>query len=247
MAICLPRRDIRSAGARRSGHVEGDPQMRQTGLKFAVVPDVPPHAESYNITQDWFSNHIPAWGSILAQVRPRRLMEIGCYEGLATTYIIENCAVFGPLQIHCIDTWTGAVDLPPELMAGVEARFDENVALAISGAAAAVSLRKIKQRSALALAGHIATGEAPFDLIYIDGSHTAADVLIDAVLAFQLLRVGGVMIFDDYLWSMEPALSVDPLNMPKPAIDAFATVFMRKVRVLPGLPNSQCYVEKIAE
>ena len=90
-------------------------------------------------------------------------------------------------------------------------------------------------------------GEAPFDLIYIDGSHTAADVLIDAVLAFQLLRVGGVMIFDDYLWSMEPALSVDPLNMPKPAIDAFAAIFLRKTRVLPGLPNAQCYVEKIAD
>ena len=44
----------------------------------------------------------------------------------------------------------------------------------------------------------------------------------------------------------KPALSVDPLNMPKPAVDAFVSTFMRKVRVLPGLPNSQCYVEKIA-
>ena len=132
-------------------------------------------------------------------------------------------------------------------MAGVEARFDENVKLAIERAAQRVSLQKIKQRSVAALAGLIATDETPFDLIYIDGSHTAADVLTDAVLAFQLLRVGGVMIFDDYLWSMEPALSVDPLNMPKPAIDAFAMIFMRKMRVLPGLPNAQCYIEKIAD
>jgi len=66
------------------------------------------------------------------------------------------------------------------------------------------------------------------------------------VLAFRLLRVGGVMVFDDYLWSMETALQADPLNMPKPAIDAFATIFMRKVRVLPDLPNAQCFVEKIA-
>ena len=29
------------------------------------------------------------------------------------------------------------------------------------------------------------------------------------------------MIFDDYLWSMEPAGKQDPLNMPKPAIDSF--------------------------
>lgn len=224
--------------------------MRNTALQaasLAAVPDMPSHAQSYNLTQDWFSNHIPAWDGILAQLSPRRVLEIGSYEGLSTTYIIERCASFGPLQIDCVDTWAGAVDLPPGAMAGVEARFDANIKLAIDRAAAPVSFRKIKKRSAPALAGLIAAGEEPFDLIYVDGSHTAADVMIDAVLAFQLLRVGGVMIFDDYLWSMEPALSVDPLNMPKPAIDAFATIFLRKIRVLPGLPNAQCYVEKIAD
>jgi predicted O-methyltransferase YrrM len=218
-----------------------------TSLALAAARKIPSHARTYTITQDWFSNHIPAWEGILARLQPRRVIEIGSYEGLSTTYIIERCAAFGPLQIHCVDTWEGAVDLPPEAMAGVEARFDRNVTLAISRAAAPVSLHKIKRRSSLALSEYTARGEPPFDLIYIDGSHTAADVLVDAVLAFQLLRVGGVMIFDDYLWSMESALSADPLNMPKPAVDAFVGTFMRKVRVLPGLPNSQCYVEKIAD
>lgn len=224
--------------------------MRETALNPdapAAERDLSSHARSYNLTQDWFSHHIPAWEKVLALVKPRRVLEIGSFEGLSTTYVIEQCTAFGPLDIHCVDTWAGAVDLPTETMAGVEARFDENVALAIGRAAAPVHLRKIKQRSAPALAGHIAAGEAPFDLIYIDGSHTAADVLTDAVLAFQLLRVGGVMVFDDYLWSMEPALYVDPLNMPKPAVDAFAAIFLRKTRVLPGLPNEQCYMEKIAE
>ena len=218
-----------------------------TSLALAAVRHIPSHARTYSITQDWFSNHIPAWESVLAQLKPRRVLEIGSYEGLSTTYVIERCSAFGPLQIHCVDTWKGAVDLSADAMDGVEARFDRNVKLAIDRAAAPVSLHKIKRRSALALSDYIARGEPQFDLIYIDGSHTAADVLVDAVLAFQLLRVGGMMIFDDYLWSMEPALSVDPLNLPKPAIDAFTATFMRKVRVLPGLPNSQCYVEKIAE
>ena len=223
------------------------PKTALQAASLAAVPDTSSHAQSYNLTQDWFSNHIPAWDGILAQLAPRRVLEIGSYEGLSTTYIIERCTSFGPLQIDCIDTWAGAVDLPPGAMAGVEARFDQNVKQAIGRAAAPVSLRKIKKRSAPALAGLVAAGEEPFDLIYIDGSHTAPDVMIDAVLAFQLLRVGGVMIFDDYLWSMEPALSVDPLNMPKPAIDAFTMVFLRRIRVLPGLPNAQCYVEKIAD
>jgi hypothetical protein len=33
-----------------------------------------------------------------------------------------------------------------------------------------------------------------------DGSHRARDVLEDAVLSWPLLKVGGIMLFDDYLW-----------------------------------------------
>ena len=39
-----------------------------------------------------------------------------------------------------------------------------------------------------------------FDLIFVDGSHHCDDVLIDAIKCFEKLKVGGIMIFDDYLW-----------------------------------------------
>jgi predicted O-methyltransferase YrrM len=201
---------------------------------------------TFEFTEDWFSNHVPAWNKILKDLRPRRILEIGSYEGRATTFLIQTCGGFGPLHITCVDTWDGSVDLPSARMAGVEQRFDRNVNRAVGQAKASVDFRKCKQGSTRALSGFVAEGETSFDLIYVDGSHTAPDVLTDAVLAFQLLRVGGVMIFDDYLWSMEAPLYVDLLNMPKPAIDAFAMIFMRKVRVLPDMPNAQCYVEKIA-
>jgi len=42
--------------------------------------------------------------------------------------------------------------------------------------------------------------EPTFDFIYIDGDHTAEGVLQDAVLAWRLLKAGGIMAFDDYLW-----------------------------------------------
>lgn len=38
-----------------------------------------------------------------------------------------------------------------------------------------------------------------FDLIYIDGNHTIQSVLRDYVLSWPLLKIKGVMIFDDYL------------------------------------------------
>ncbi len=201
---------------------------------------------TYSFSEDWFSNHIPSWNKIVGWLKPSRVMEVGSYEGRATTYIIEKCTEFGPLHLTCVDTWEGSIDLPPARMAGVEERFDYNTREAIRAANAPVDLQKCKCESTVTLSSLIAEGREPFDLIYVDGSHTAPDVLTDAVLGFRLLRVGGVMIFDDYLWSMEGPLHVDPLNMPKPAIDAFTTTFMRKVRVLPDLSSAQCYVEKIA-
>jgi predicted O-methyltransferase YrrM len=36
-----------------------------------------------------------------------------------------------------------------------------------------------------------------FDLIYVDGAHTFEHVVRDALYAIDLLRVGGVVVFDD--------------------------------------------------
>jgi predicted O-methyltransferase YrrM len=60
-----------------------------------------------------------------------------------------------------------------------------------------------------------------FDFIYIDGSHVAKDVLTDACMAWPLLKLNGMMVFDDYMWG-NPR---DALHRPKIAIDAFTTIF----------------------
>ena len=81
-----------------------------------------------------------------------------------------------------------------------------------------------------------------FDFIYIDGSHQAADVLSDAVNAFKLLRPGGIMCFDDYLWHWADR-PYNPLDTPKAAIDAFTMIYAQKLQVL-ALPPSQLFIEK---
>ena len=84
-----------------------------------------------------------------------------------------------------------------------------------------------------------------FDFIYIDGSHQAPDVLYDALLSFRLLRVGGIMVFDDYLWAENIGFEHDPIRCPKPAIDAFTNIYCRKVLTLTQ-PLYQLYVQKIS-
>jgi len=50
-----------------------------------------------------------------------------------------------------------------------------------------------------------------YDIVYIDGSHVANDVLQDAVLVWQLVKVGGFMIFDDYPFTFPQKLGIPRL------------------------------------
>lgn len=205
-------------------------------------------------TQDWFSHHIPVWDRIIAQEKPRRILEIGSFEGRSACYLIEKCAasVGGELSINCVDTWEGSFEHRPgasvaAVMGDVERRFDHNTRLALAKVAKHVALRKLKRNSRDALAGLIAEGALEsFDLIYIDGSHEAPDVLADATMAFPLLRIGGILIFDDYLWSMQRPGAQDVLLMPKLAIDAFMNIYQRKMLVFQDLPLRQLYARKVS-
>jgi predicted O-methyltransferase YrrM len=80
--------------------------------------------------------------------------------------------------------------------------------------------------------------EPTYDFIYIDGDHTAEGVLQDAVLAWRLLKPGGIMAFDDYLWE-------DPRGIefqPGWAIDTFVGAVKDESEVL--LSNSQVWLRK---
>jgi predicted O-methyltransferase YrrM len=178
-----------------------------------------------NFTTDWFSVNAPMWERYVEKFKPRKILEVGCYEGRATTFLIERCP---DASFTCVDTWEGAADLTKEAMNGVEDRFNKNTAEVLKGGQ---SLTKLKMKSTRALPMMLAEGKR-FDFIYVDGSHTAPDVLTDAVDCFRLLEEGGLLIFDDYVWYMELPGQQDSLNMPKPAIDAFVNLFQRKLKLL---------------
>jgi predicted O-methyltransferase YrrM len=211
-------------------------------------------ADDYVFTQDWFSRLAPTWDRILARLKPTRILEIGSFEGRSACYLIEKCPVLvdGQVSITCVDTWEGGLEHKASgtyetLMTEVEQRFDYNTKLALSRAPGRITFQKLKQHSRDALAGLIACGQMEsFDLIYIDGSHEATDVLTDAILAFPLLRIGGTLIFDDYVWSDQMPERREPSRMPKPAIDAFVNVFHRKLALYQWLPLYQFYVQKVA-
>ena len=205
----------------------------------------------YIFSNDWFDGNKAVWSQLLQQINPTRILEVGSYEGKSTAFIIESLANIKDIEIHCVDSWEGGIEHKQggsgeSNMSEVEARFAHNMEIAINKSSRTVKLELHKGLSNKELPKLVANDmQGYFDFIYIDGSHQAPDVLLDAILGFELLRTGGVMAFDDYLWQEPLPGGIDPIRCPKISIDAFTNIYCRKLRVLRA-PLNQLYIEKIS-
>ena len=91
----------------------------------------------------------------------------------------------------CFDLWSEANKNSEGLEVNfleVEKRFDKNLS--------EFSFSKIKSDSVISMR-QLAKENKKFDIIYIDGSHNGEDILSDAIEAFKLLNLNGIIIFDD--------------------------------------------------
>ena len=162
-------------------------------------------------TADWFSRHIPVWtrcvGSRAGQ--PLRALEVGSYEGRSAVWFLQHLLTHPESQLTCVDRWDDGEVLR---------RFRSNIAE--TGCRERVVERAGNSEVVLR------SVSGSFDLIYIDGSHEARDVLTDAALCWPLLHPGGVLIFDDYGWD-------GPVEFPpRQAIDVFLQLWMTQMEVL---------------
>jgi hypothetical protein len=192
----------------------------RAGHEFAAYAET----RGFQLTYDTVSNNIPFAAPLLRDFAAGRdgeirYLEIGAYEG--RNIALMDWLLPRRLAITAIDPWFDDVFNPDPAYHGIEARFRQN--LQLTGVA---SLRTIKGFSSVELPKLQAAGER-FDLIYVDGSHTAVDVLIDLCFCANMLQVGGMMILDDY-WH-----DVSDIGGPgvKQAVDRFLGVFRRSFDV----------------
>lgn len=178
-----------------------------------------------NFTKDWFSHNIPNFQHIKAELGTVNcVLEIGAFEGRASCWMLENM-IADDGKLFVIDTFKGSEEHTELNLNELRTTFDANVAEA-KKETQAVRVYAEPSYEALGQLAYKRFIEA-FDFIYIDGSHTAPDVLTDACMAFPLLKSGGVMLFDDYMW-MD---IVELLHRPKIAVDSFTTIFAEKCKV----------------
>jgi hypothetical protein len=174
--------------------------------------------EKYTYTSDWFSHNIPTWTRVLAPLKGKpnlTYLEIGPYEGRSFLWVMDNILTHPTSRAVAIDTFDKIFDSDPEK------HFTEN--LRRSGRLSSVKI--IKGFSQEKLRGLPLNS---FDLIYIDGDHRSKGVIMDTILSWDLLKEGGILIFDDYKLNYDLPMEARP-EFP---LDVFLTLFRDEFKVL---------------
>lgn len=151
-------------------------------------------------------------------------IELGSWLGESAEWFCQNIVTTRNSTFICVDTFKGSAE---HRLAGIDCSGHEATCRQRLIDFAQADVRKDTTNHFLRQIG--AGMEKPFvDFVYCDASHAAQDVLRDAVLSFDLLKVGGVLIFDDYAWSVMEA----EVDRPKMAIDAFVACYARQLEVI---------------
>lgn len=191
--------------------------------------------KNYKFTERWFIEDGLSKINLLNDTE-LHFLEIGSFEGMSTIWFADNFLNNERSSITCVDPWmnysqgTNSFNTYGSLQSewrfaetNVKERFLNNILE--SGHSNKVKI--IQELSDFALPQLICQNKK-YDLIFIDGNHVAPYVMMDSVMSWKLLKVGGYMVFDDYTWGLHKHKSL----RPKEAIDYFIDVFQDYLEVI---------------
>ena len=106
--------------------------------------------DNYEFTNNWFETSAKAiWSQIFNQTKPKKILEIGSYEGASTCFLIDTLPLYhDSFEIYAIDTWDGGVEHKEMKinMKLVEERFNKNTSLAIKNSSKKIDLGNFKDK-----------------------------------------------------------------------------------------------------
>jgi predicted O-methyltransferase YrrM len=171
-------------------------------------------------TQDWFegTGGAAAFEKHLSHLKGKpflRFLEIGVFEGRSAIWTLDNILTGEDCLLILVDTWRGSAEHPSVRInfKDVKERFLANIEPyrhrvdIIEDTLFGAQIDDWGEKNII----------DDLDFIYIDGSHHSADVLRDAVIAWELAKPGAIICFDDYEWNMFRGTT----SHPKSGIDAF--------------------------
>jgi predicted O-methyltransferase YrrM len=172
-------------------------------------------------TADWFSPNIPALKEILKSYIDKEclILELGCFEGRATLWFLNYLP---KSVVEAVDVFFETPEY--KQYGGYTHSYEETFRGNVESYGERVYTHKDSSFDYLVQA--LSTKpRVLFDIIYVDGSHEAINVLKDMLLGWEVLKTGGVMICDDYAWTRR-------VDCPKIAIDIFLSLYAGKYELL---------------
>ena len=168
-------------------------------------------AKDYQFTQDWFTHNIPIWKRHLQEftgIADFQVVEIGSFQGMSACWLLDNILTHPTAKITCIDLY-------------FQEHFKGNI-VKTGAADRVIELQGYSQDLLVNLTSQY------YDVAYIDGCHKPTSALQDAILSWRLVKVGGLMIFDDYEFTFPDS----PEQDTKIGIDVFLEMFASQLEVV---------------
>lgn len=185
--------------------------------------------ESTDAKQNFERNLIP-----LAD-KQIKCLQIGAYTGDATKWMVDNILKNPHSFLVDVDTWEGS-DEPVhhnfDWKDVYRTYTDKNAKAIYDGIVVPMQMTSDKYFADM-------RDKEVFDFIYVDGDHTAFSVFRDGSNAYDKLKVGGILAFDDYTWSIGKGSYYDPAY----AIDTIVYLLIGRVETIEN--NSQLWLRKI--
>jgi SAM-dependent methyltransferase len=172
------------------------------------------------VLPNWFSTVEANFAQHLTPLAGRSdldFLQIGAYAGHCTEWLCTNVLTGVSCLLTDVDTWGGSPDeAEHSALDWYTVREEYFTRIRPFG-------HTVHTFMGASDVFFMLQGPAPstFDFVYVDGGHRAENVLRDAVHADCVLKPGGILAFDDYLWWENEGKH--PAERPKVAINAFWT------------------------
>lgn len=149
----------------------------------------------YKYTQTWFINS-EIRNNLLKYINrydANRILEIGCFEGLSSTFFSDYLLDNVDSSLTCVDPFLNINnnDHKQFLINNEEKNFDYNIS--VCNNSNKISVHKVTSDV------FFENNTKTYNFIYIDGCHEPENIKRDMENSFNVLEEGGIMWMDDYL------------------------------------------------
>ena len=148
--------------------------------------------EEFKFNSDWFSGAAYHLNNLFLEFdlynKSTNILEIGSFEGRSTLFFLKK---FKNSKIYCVDPWISYDQNAQYKFENIENQFDKNISI--------YKDRVIKFKMSSDQFFDQKLNNEIYDIIYVDGDHHFKSVYKDLINSFEVLKVNGLMIIDDFL------------------------------------------------